>query len=156
MGADDSNRYGDWSGAVCVTPGSHAGTPVAEEVAYRRPHYDPYLAALGGVMPNAVEEQANRRGQMYARSTLGARIPPVEVFWVEGLRTIAGATRTMRGALPVPIVVLVGRTFEDTFCTVVHELRHVADVWVGGFTAAEMEVRAQAAVEQARRERWRW
>jgi hypothetical protein len=129
-----------------------------EERLWRRPHFDPKLASLGVVMPSADEARGAQRALSYAISS-GWRLPQVRFLWAKDLKFIYGTTpRHPTPGGPAVVLLATPRSFEETFETVVHELDHVKRVYGGAVwcTDEELDRLAVAAVEQARRERWRW
>lgn len=107
-------------------------------------------------MPSHDEQRATERAEAYMRSSPGTRLPPVKFIWVKDLEYINGATSRVRTPPPALIALRSRGSFEEAFLTCIHELQHCRDAFVGGYTEAQMEERAEAAVEQAMRERWRW
>ena len=128
-----------------------------ERAAYRRPHDNPNLAALGVVKPAEEEERACAAAEAHMRAEPGRRLPPIQYIWVSDLKYIAGATARDVSSIPAPEVVLLktNRSYEEIFRTVCHELAHIRDQ-TRALTIEQREQRAREAAERGWKMCGRW
>jgi hypothetical protein len=125
---------------------------------WRRPC--PIYGARGVVVPSDEEASAVTRAEMFARSQAGPKIPRV-AFWFVAADLIPGHRGATLAEPPrgeaVGIVIRAGMPREIIFLTATHELQHARDTAAGrSLTVAELEARALAADDTARRMRWLW